>query len=30
MVHAHHAAAALSALLADCSLGVAWKEIGEL
>jgi hypothetical protein len=29
MVHAHHAAAALSALLADCSLGVAWKEIGE-
>jgi methylenetetrahydrofolate reductase (NADH) len=27
MVHAHHAAAAL---LADCSLGVAWKEIGEL
>ena len=30
MVHAHHAAAALSALLADYSLGAAWKEIGEL
>src|SRR5437016_5766163 len=30
MVHAHDAAAALRALLADYALGVAWKEIGEL